>query len=144
MRRIPHFIWIVIEDSLACCCIIIDNNLTQIQNKGRILSKMTSNNNKKEEIATESQPLLVAKKAISIDDDDDFPDAHDVPETILEDAIDILKLGVPIFVSSLSWVGVSDIRILLGLSFMSKSIRSNIFLYFFSMTPNTTIDNNNY
>jgi hypothetical protein len=83
---------------------------------------MTTKNHEKEAIATESQPLLVAKKAISIEDDDiDAPHA-DVPkanETILEDAVDILKLGVPIFISSLSWVGVSGIMIFLDCFLLS-------------------------
>lgn len=78
---------------------------------------MRTKNHEKEEIATESQPLLVGKKAISIEDadDSDAPDsavsAKPNETTMLEDAVDILKLGVPIFISSLSWVGVSDIRL---------------------------------
>jgi hypothetical protein len=65
--------------------------------------------------AAETQPLLATKRAISIEDDPDEPlpiytptTTQQAHESILGDAIDILKLGFPIFISSLSWVGVSN------------------------------------
>lgn len=65
---------------------------------------------------SESQPLI-PKKAISLDagqsstddDDDDDSGDHDqhrrAKESIFEDMMDIFKLGLPIFVASLSFVG---------------------------------------
>ena len=68
--------------------------------------------------ATECQPLIKqSKKAGTSDveagDDDDTKPAltrttTKARETILEDAVDILKISFPIFISSVSWVGVSS------------------------------------
>jgi hypothetical protein len=55
---------------------------------------------------SESQPLLIPKKAISLEDDDSEPSGDVTTKTILEEALDILKLGIPIFIASVSWVGV--------------------------------------
>jgi hypothetical protein len=67
--------------------------------------------------AKECQPLLVAKNKaynVSGDDADDEELALAMTKvnktTIMEDAIDILKLGIPIFISSVSWVGVSEMK----------------------------------
>jgi hypothetical protein len=67
--------------------------------------------------ATECQPLIVAKNNafnVNGDDADDEELALTITKvnktTITEDAIDILKLGIPIFISSVSWVGVSEMK----------------------------------
>jgi len=67
--------------------------------------------------AKECQPLLVAKnKAYNVSgiDADDEELALTMTKvdktTIMEDAIDILTLGIPIFISSVSWVGVSEMK----------------------------------
>lgn len=59
--------------------------------------------------ATESQPLI-PKKNESGDDVEVGKDSGTTlsGKTVLEDAIDILGLAVPIFITSFSWVGVSD------------------------------------
>ena len=62
-------------------------------------------------VATESQPLLDKKEGVSdIEDgrDNDKKTSTEAGETIIDDVIDILKLGVPIFITSFSWVGVSS------------------------------------
>ena len=75
--------------------------------------------------ATECQPLIEQRPKTETtatnndveagdDDDDEKPvlattAGKKTSETILEDAIDILKIGFPIFISSISWVGVSAI-----------------------------------
>jgi len=59
---------------------------------------------KQKEGATETQPLIGKKET-----DGDLEAGHDVTtkagETVLDDAIDILILAFPIFITSLSWVG---------------------------------------
>ena len=67
--------------------------------------------------AKECQPLLVAKnKAYNVSgiDADDEELALTMTKvdktTVMEDAIDILTLGIPIFISSVSWVGVSEMK----------------------------------
>ena len=58
--------------------------------------------------ATESQPLIPKKE--SGDDVEVGKDSGttESAKTVLKDAIDILGLAVPIFITSFSWVGVSD------------------------------------
>lgn len=67
------------------------------------------------EAATETQPLLLSSKINSHSDDEQGVhqpsssspldnDAHDLP-SLMDDAWDILKLGIPIFIARLSWVG---------------------------------------
>ena len=63
--------------------------------------------------ATETQSLLAAKK--SLDNDAEIGDTNDeelskARETVLDDVIDIVKLAFPFFISSLSWVGVSNLK----------------------------------
>lgn len=71
--------------------------------------------------ASECQPLLLAKNKVNDarDDDNDNDEEQSVAKmmtattmkiiktTMTEDAMDILKIGVPIFISRISWVGVS-------------------------------------
>ncbi|KAG7366046.1 MATE efflux family protein [Nitzschia inconspicua] len=53
----------------------------------------------------ETQRLLASnKRAISVDESDE-PAESKKEQSIKDDVIDILKLGFPIFLSSLSWVG---------------------------------------
>jgi Na+-driven multidrug efflux pump len=67
-----------------------------------------------EEVATETQPL-VSKKNVSIDEDDDpsFTSQNKNP-SLAEDALDTIKLGIPIFIARLSFVGVSKRYMLAG------------------------------
>lgn len=62
--------------------------------------------------ATESQPLIPVTVKAGNDDNDggggeESTAATKASETIAEDAIDTLKIGFPIFISSISWIGVS-------------------------------------
>jgi hypothetical protein len=57
-------------------------------------------------LPNESQPLLAAKRAISVEQDDESLELQN-NESIKDDIVDILRLAFPIFLSSLSWVGVS-------------------------------------
>ena len=72
--------------------------------------------------ATESQPLIKKETpessgtaAAAIADDIEARGSKSAApttkstETVLEDAIDILKLAIPIFITSFSWVGVSHL-----------------------------------
>lgn len=56
--------------------------------------------------STETTPLFVSSKDVS-DDSVVLPQPHG--HTIMEDVIDTIKLGVPIFIAMLSWVGVSRV-----------------------------------
>ena len=68
--------------------------------------------------AKECQPLLVANNkaaynasGIDVDDEELALTVTKVNKTtVMEDAIDILTLGIPIFISSVSWVGVSEMK----------------------------------
>jgi hypothetical protein len=55
--------------------------------------------------ATETQPL-VPKTAVSIDEEDLTTSQNGMP-SLCEDAWDTIKLGIPIFIARLSFVGVS-------------------------------------
>ncbi|KAL3918496.1 MAG: hypothetical protein SGILL_004211 [Bacillariaceae sp.] len=52
----------------------------------------------------ETQPLLVSERSVSFEDGAGAGSLRR-GESVWEDAVDILKLGFPIFLSSLSWVG---------------------------------------
>jgi hypothetical protein len=54
--------------------------------------------------ADETQPL-VSKVPVNKDPEDPLSEAETTP-SISEDALDIIKLGVPIFIARLSFVGV--------------------------------------
>ena len=59
-------------------------------------------------VATESQPLISKKKTDVEAGHGDVTKPTTTSATIFEDVMDILKLAVPIFITSLSWVGVSS------------------------------------
>jgi hypothetical protein len=55
--------------------------------------------------STETTPLVSGSSTEVEGDKIDFPEPHS--HTVVEDVLDTLKLGVPIFIAMLSWVGVS-------------------------------------
>jgi hypothetical protein len=64
---------------------------------------------KTEKEASETQPL-VPKTAIiniSIDEEEAQSSSQNRPPSLAEDALDTVKLGIPIFIARLSFVGVS-------------------------------------
>ena len=58
-----------------------------------------------DEHPTESQPLLVSQRSSTVSFGSDAKGLKR-NESIKEDVLDILRLGFPIFLSSVSWVGV--------------------------------------
>jgi hypothetical protein len=71
------------------------------------MSSMTKKNTSQQErFTSEAQPLLSIQRAISVDDGEEPKELQRNP-SVKDDIIDILSLGFPIFLSSLSWVGVS-------------------------------------
>ena len=62
---------------------------------------MTSLNEDSDKLASEKTPLVSPTEV----EEQPLKEGHKV-HTILEDAIDTVKLGVPIFIAMLSWVGV--------------------------------------
>lgn len=59
------------------------------------------------EQGSETTPLVKKKVAI----EEPLSGHLDRLPSFLDDALDTVKLGVPIFISMLSWVGVSQIRV---------------------------------
>lgn len=55
----------------------------------------------------EGDPLLLKNRVKVVNGADDDADAPEELDSFLEEAWDTIKLGIPIFVASLSWVGVS-------------------------------------
>ena len=68
---------------------------------------MSNNSNKTRDDRDpeEGDPLLLKNRVKVFNGADD--DAPEELESFLEEAWDTIKLGIPIFVASLSWVGVS-------------------------------------
>ena len=61
-----------------------------------------------DEHPTESKPLLVSQRSSTVSSESDT-EGLNMNESIKDDVFDILRLGFPIFLSSVSWVGVSTV-----------------------------------
>jgi hypothetical protein len=65
---------------------------------------------KRQREAIESTPLLVSNVCVGEEGSNEGVALNSTRqgESVMDDAIDILKLGVPIAISYLSWIGVSS------------------------------------
>jgi hypothetical protein len=68
--------------------------------------QVTQQQNADEQHPTESQPLLVSQRSTTESFEGDVKGLKK-NDSVMDDVYDILRLGFPIFLSSLSWVGVS-------------------------------------
>jgi hypothetical protein len=61
-----------------------------------------------ENIEQGNETTLLVKKKVAIEESLASPHLDRLP-SVLDDALDTVKLGIPIFIAMLSWVGVSRI-----------------------------------